>query len=680
MALPSPPQLVFRVAFAGNRDYLTEKEKKELTADQQEALQYTRTATVAQKLDEVLALIANRLRHPQVLDAHGQPRTPSVTAYYADAPPVLRLITGLAEGADHHAALALERLTTTEARRTDGKPVQTQLAAVLGCSVKDYRHSRAATYQPEFDRLVQQCHYVLALDGIYLKDPKDEKVGKPQRARLYRAQATFLLRHADLLVAVVNPGNPGNAGGTMETMREALAFGLPVVLIDVAATRVEVVEPGRDELAAALENEPVAPSKKDWQERLVDVVLRQIAGPDLIEAPKDYVTDEKSEERDRAEAYKQLALFFDEADAYPVAAKGDRVVRNAEKWWTAFENLYRPAFKSPGGGTKTPYRERASDLNGYYAGRYRGTFASNYVLAAAAIACAVGSLRLLGPEGAGWSYLWVVDGLLLLGVLKLWIVVTIFQTSEEAHHGFWVSRAVNFRYLSERLRTAQLLGQLGSFQPPPPETAQYATRATHQSIIDWLFRAIVRTDGPVPVATTFTWLPQPVNLVTIDTTKALKEIGVGDNGKGNGSGFGLLGEQVAYHAKTHRKHKGVNGNLKHWAESLNKAMPWIVGADIILTFLVLAHVILKMAAASSPVKSELLAHLAYRAHELTYWLIPLTALMPAIVASINGIRFQSEVGRLAEKSKFVYRQLNARSKQVESLQEKMTFFVDSDNQ
>jgi len=65
-------------------------------------------------------------------------------------------------------------------------------------------------------------------------DP-DTPPAKERRARAYRAQAAFLLRHSDLLVAVADADESGRAGGTLETVRGALEFDLPVVFIDAAS-------------------------------------------------------------------------------------------------------------------------------------------------------------------------------------------------------------------------------------------------------------------------------------------------------------------------------------------------------------------------------------------------------------------------------------------------------------
>ncbi|MBA3756366.1 MAG: hypothetical protein H0X02_09140 [Nitrosomonas sp.] len=82
-----------------------------------------------------------------------------------------------------------------------------------------------------------RCSWIQVLDGIYDKpdhavDQNRTKLANERRARAYRAQSAFLLRHSDILIAATNPeGKGGKAGGTMKTIRAALAFGLPIILI-----------------------------------------------------------------------------------------------------------------------------------------------------------------------------------------------------------------------------------------------------------------------------------------------------------------------------------------------------------------------------------------------------------------------------------------------------------------
>jgi len=100
-------------------------------------------------------------------------------------------------------------------------------------------------------------------------------------------------------------------------------------------------------------------------------------------------------------------------------------------------------------------------------------------------------------HSGGSAVLYVV--LLIFGLAKLALVVGIFRNTHRANHEDWNDRAVDYRYLAERLRAMYYLPQVGSFQPPAAAAPQYASRVVRQSSVDWLFDAIVRASPPSEV-------------------------------------------------------------------------------------------------------------------------------------------------------------------------------------
>jgi len=73
-----------------------------------------------------------------------------------------------------------------------------------------------------------------------------------------------------------------------------------------------------------------------------------------------------------------------------------------------------------------------------------------------------------------------------------------------------------------------------------------------------------------------------------------------------------------------------------WGKRFNKAVIGFVALDIVILALDLLHVL-----------PENLSHIM---HGITPWLVFLAAVLPAVVAGLNGVRFQSECQRLAERS------------------------------
>jgi hypothetical protein len=93
-SLPPRPRLVLRAGFAGRKD---------LTSDETTRLQ-TALAAVLHTLGYRLAAIASGVP----VEAGKEPR---VSAFFQEKAPLLRLVTGLCEGADAVAAQVLERVS-----------------------------------------------------------------------------------------------------------------------------------------------------------------------------------------------------------------------------------------------------------------------------------------------------------------------------------------------------------------------------------------------------------------------------------------------------------------------------------------------------------------------------------------------------------------------------------------
>jgi hypothetical protein len=255
--------LVLRAGFAGSQrlvpdEVLAARPWPEDAKKQAEEREYREAAAAERaRLEKVLPEVLHTLGHRLAAIAPGVPveagREPKVSAFFQKKAPLLRLVTGLCEGADAVAAQVLERVSIRpdagSACGPDTPCLETELGAVLPFDVETYRRSRPETFRAEFDRQIARCEWVLALDAHYDKPTEAElaaiadtdarqqrsKLADLRRARGYRAQSAFLLRQSDLLIAAADPTAPGKAGGTLETVREAQVFELPVVFIHTGA-------------------------------------------------------------------------------------------------------------------------------------------------------------------------------------------------------------------------------------------------------------------------------------------------------------------------------------------------------------------------------------------------------------------------------------------------------------
>jgi hypothetical protein len=618
--LPLRPRLVLRVAFAGSQK-LSEDAASSLRAVLVKAFE-----TIGYQLAAVAPGIPVRA---------GQ--EPRVAAFYARQCPLLRLVTGLCEGADTEAAHALDEVhITPDERLASGEEtahpealpcLETELAAVLPFDLRTYRNSRPPDFRPEFDRQARRCRYILTLDGRYEKPAPDTPRAKNRRTAGYRAQSAVLLRHGDVLVAAANPDDPGEAGGTLETVRHALDFGLPVVFVHTVTGDVRIINP-EDDLHAALFTE----ADQAWPSLLQRLVLRIVVNPDTN--PDTPSSSDTGHQPADANLERLLHEYFDAPQMPPFKRTRDgssqRQFSIRERFWTWFEKKLRSG-RSPKSDPPLPpyqlWRDRATSLNYHYAGLYRGAFLLNYLLAVIAVVLAALSLVLLGTKA---NAAWLVPVLLGLGALKLCIVIFIYQNTHHANHEQWNERAIDYRYLAERLRAFYYLPRVGSYQPPAAASIQYASRVVRQSAVDWLFDAITRAVSPVEFAKEETITVEggktyQARLIHLHLREAITA--VRDH---------WIAEQAVYHTRT----ADTLGRLCTWTERLGSGMAMTVIGLVVADILIL---------------------IAYRWHVLPYgvthtlhgwtpWLLFGAAVLPAAVAAFNGIRFQSECRRLVDRS------------------------------
>ncbi|MBK8247192.1 MAG: hypothetical protein IPK85_07355 [Gemmatimonadetes bacterium] len=639
-AVPPLPRLTFRVAIAGTRE-LTDAGSAHLVGG----------------WDTIASTIVAELRriHASRTGAH-------IARFYHPDLPVLRVTTGLAEGADSRIARAAVEL------RAQLRDVHVEVGAVLPTDAATYRDSREAAHRPVFDALVSECAYVIALDGQMARPEPDTSFAKVRRGRAYRAQGALLLRHADLLVAAADSTQPGRTGGSMETVRAALERDLPVVFIDTARGGAWFIQPFHN-LAAALAADPPG------REALVEAITAHLH--DVLIDPDSGATAHAHDEGLLEEYFGATGHAATHATIPPVNPAGERRPTRRERLWRWFERRFQgdhhPLATDVPLEPVQPWRARATSLNYHYAGLYRGAYLLNYTLAILAVTLAALSLVLLGqqhtpqvaaitgeeaalPPGSP-----LLPVLLALAVLKGLIVVTIARNTHQATHGSWNDKMVDYRYLAERLRAMYYLPLLGSFEPPSAAPPQYASRVVRQSAVDWLFEAIVRSIPPAAFTHTVT-IPGTagasvtLHLLQPDARSGLARLQAQ-----------WIVAQAEYHRRLARTMDRLHQFLDTWGRRLNIAVIAFVAIDIALTIGELAHLL------PAPVAEFVSANLA--------WLVFLAAVLPAVVAGLNAVRFQSECRRLADRSAVIRTILRGpvgvasggRLLAAEQLNERMTF-------
>ena len=616
--LPPKPDIVLRVGFAGCRNLPDDFQQQQAA------------------IETVLSSIVHKMANLFSTDP-GNTSANSIKNYYSANPPIVRLVTGLAEGADAVAFSVFKQLPKTF--------VHTEVAAVLGCDVVSYRNARKPKHIPKFDSMLHECAYIMAVDGNYIEG----EAGKHNRARLYHAQSILLLRHVDLLIAVADPDAVSKPGSTLETIRQALAFGTPVVFIHAKKGKIFLGDNSNDLFRLFTESafDETEQSNDNPQRQLEEWVTNIIAAPEIFLSK-----NREMKESDHHNAKDEVGLldeYFNIGNKPDLMVSGKRKGLLRKKLWNIFERR----FKSKPAISKRDtilekydiYRKRATELNYHYSGLYRGAFLLNNLVAVIAVTLATGSLLTLGYahiENTGEHH--AISGLsiilMILGGLKLICLLIILFNSRQARKEKWNYNAINYRYLAERLRSLFYLPQLGSFRPPAVESQLYSSQELGQSQADWLFEAITRSVSPETFAKeqefNFDGKLIKVRLITVESRAALNE--VKDR---------WIQNQLDYHDRN----SSQMWRISHFLEKLGSRLNIIVIAVVVLDIFLLLN---QWTGLINSIVTNIL-------HDNSAWLVFITAVLPAIVASLNGIRFQSECDRLAERSAVVAKLLGGRT-------------------
>lgn len=627
------PRLVLRVGVAGAIE-----------------LPESQRARLHELFTQVYRVLATRLE--ALAPGHEESTRPDICSYYASgddqqaARPLMRVVSGLADGTDQ---IAFESLLAFEcdSRTGPSKPgarTDVELVAILPCDAQSFRDNSTVTDKRTFDELLARCAHTLELDGWCVphapRGGAADRLTTQRRNRAFRVQAAALLRHCDLLIANADLEAGAGIGGTRETMATAVALGIPVLWLSVA--------PNQRERPVTVITRPVdlertnASSSAPWERSVDQVVTRILADPRTSRAGP-YAregADSGAARLDSGDA-ELLDEFF---------GGGHRRARLRPTLWSAFVRRFH---RLTAGGADTVvepfarFRARAAELSAHYTGLYRGAFLVNYTLAALAVALAVTSLVYLlflarhgAPEGEGGRTL------LSLAIVELAVLVAIFFNTHLGNSHHWNSKAVDYRYLAERLRAMQYLSPMALLRLAPPRVARYAVTALRQSVVDWLLQAVIREAPPgtgmSPLAAPAAHARRSGAVSQSDVDRALAL--VHDN---------WLATQIEYHRATSHTQRRMHRWIRRWVWRLNLAVIIIVFADLLL---IVARLL------------GLRSGWVEVGHSYGPVLVFFAAVLPAVVSSLNSIRFQSECLRIAERSAVMVEMLEGCRAECEVLQ------------
>jgi hypothetical protein len=404
------PRLAFRIGITGKR-----------------TLSAADAASVRRRISEALTVVKTTLLGELNIAAD---------VYSAD-PPLLRVVSALAEGTDRIFADAADQL-------------EYQLQAVLPYHRDEYKKDFAdADSRQEFGRLLNKAVAIFEIEGEI--DPAAKYPHHPGAA--YETAGRVVLDHSDLLFAVWDGKPAQGRGGTAQIIELARARGIPVVCFGVEGFSDTFFGRTYDD-GLPIGNPP----------RYEDAIARAVRPP-------------------------WLPLYKKHKRQVP-EARGDYTERYLHPWtlgpvWSNFiaavsdgTHVHKKRGKPLTHGEFTCLYQRMDAFAGHYLGRYRGAFLVNYGLGVAAVFFAL----LRAPEHAPrfWGYLELGAILIVLALIAA------IRTQR------WHYRAVDCRYFAEQLRLLCYLYPLGMTAPLVRISAHNWHDGIQDAWMEWRLRALLR--------------------------------------------------------------------------------------------------------------------------------------------------------------------------------------------
>jgi len=531
--------------------------------------------------------------------------------WYSGDSPVMQIISSLAEGSD--------RLFAEEALK---------LRYSLCCPMPFHQQEYEADFAPgkalesnslkRFHQILDQAEHSGGLTRFELNG--DRK----QEAQAYRVCGQMVLNQSDLLLVVWDGISQIVLGGTEDLFRVALRLNIPVIWIDARSPHNWMVLDGAHQLPPLGSEGRQAPTVKDDNASLTQIITGSLAVPRSKDSTKKEVKS----------AYRWLSDFYGEPSP----------TWNPAIFWRIFCNLlgkgnsglifkrfkadkhsgtdsFIQGFESKGrdiSGIVQSNFEWFDLLSGYYGDFYRSGYIISFLLSAIAVGLA------LFPVAAGWltnanhigeSIMVVVELVTLLCILFL-----VFRSRSKRWHSRWL----DYRLAAEWIRQLKLLAPLG-IGIRVQETRGHKKSYEHPSKtwMAWYVKALERSLGLPDAQLDFVYL-----------NKYLNDL------------FAFVNDQKTYHSTN-----ALNNHLIE--ERLHRSGVILIGATIAACVMHLLPLI----------NPEL--HLR---SGIAYLLTFLCGFLPALGAAVAGINNQGEFKSLSKTSESMQSEYATISEEISVLQ------------
>jgi Protein of unknown function (DUF4231) len=426
------PQAVFRIGVVGHRP-------DKLIAETMAALPSTLATLFSTLQTKVLATFEK-----------------AESMYDKQTPATMRLVSGLAAGADLMAAEAAQFLAW-----------QTQF--LLPESIHHFKARLSPDEQLAFEQVLAKSSSPTEIN-VYGDEAR--------AAEPHAALGELLLQNIDLLVAVWDGASGRGKGGTAELISEALELQIPVLWLDA------------DDLSLIryLDN-AVSVAGSDHDNTWLDKTQRYL---DMLLLPPTVADERQASERLHDYALEKerrwnLGLAFPLFQFLFAGRKLRKTDLRLEQAETAIDKGWQQELQQDPTGTlgNTGARvyaqyAQADMLANYYAQLYRSASVMNYVFTAISVLMA-----LMGLLVSDWKLWWV---LLELGLISLVLINT--SVGNKAR---WHQKWLDYRQLAESLRVMLKLSPLAvNGQLFPSQLAQLH-RGQGNRWVEWYLSAVSRS-------------------------------------------------------------------------------------------------------------------------------------------------------------------------------------------
>ncbi|HSC34621.1 MAG TPA: DUF4231 domain-containing protein [Thermodesulfobacteriota bacterium] len=406
-------------------------------------------------------IAALRVRVNEVLehvrDVAGEVKSSFESLYTDGGPPVLRIISPLADGADTLVA---------EEALAEGFELQCALPFARQEYEKDFTDGESLG---KYRTLLGAATSILELDGSRATTEAENES--------YQTVGRMVLAQSDVLIAIWDGEDAKGKGGTGQIVKESLVSEIPVVWINSVAPH---------DIMVLMGGEYEGYRKVGLRE--LELRLKRVLKPEHPKKPD----LSRSYFNEKQPVWTWGFIFEAFCDIFAgdrIDTGGARVGNFNEASEAEWQKVWDSCPDFPQ-SVKEQINEKflahytwADGLANYYSNIYRSSFVANYLMAGLAVFFA------LLPVLPSFENLWILCELALI------ILIILITAVGNLKH--WHERWIDYRLLSEQIRHLRFLAPLGLTTPAFRVPAHDTYGDPRSSWVNWHFRAIVREAGIV---------------------------------------------------------------------------------------------------------------------------------------------------------------------------------------